>query len=78
MGNDVANRIKSVQHHMINIVAIRKTQMVLNENKLNIFSIEFQIYDLHCRLQVESYIHNLFITSPLLRDIPSNAPPQGI
>lgn len=36
MGNDVANRIKSEQHHMINIVAIRKTQMVLNENKLTL------------------------------------------
>ena len=30
-----------------------------------------------CRLQVESYIHNLFMSAPFLRDIPKNAPVQG-
>ncbi|VDH94339.1 Hypothetical predicted protein, partial [Mytilus galloprovincialis] len=56
---------------------LKKSLETIRENlqtKLSLHSYSSQL----ARLQVESYIHNLFITSPLLRDIPSNAPPQAL
>ncbi|XP_053378040.1 ectopic P granules protein 5 homolog isoform X2 [Mercenaria mercenaria] len=55
----------------------------LSRMTLNLRNIQDQIHNelaLHSysaqlsKLQVESYIHNLFITSPVLRDIPKNLP----
>ncbi|XP_055999889.1 ectopic P granules protein 5 homolog isoform X2 [Ostrea edulis] len=43
------------------------------QNQLALYSYSSQL----ARLQVESYIHNLFMSSPTLRDIPRNAPVQA-
>ncbi|KAL3851895.1 hypothetical protein ACJMK2_015592 [Sinanodonta woodiana] len=62
----------------INYVAfteLKKTLETMQEHLEKQLSLHLYSAQLS-RLQVESYIHNLFMTSPALRDIPRNAPVQ--
>ncbi|KAL5014975.1 hypothetical protein ScPMuIL_009245 [Solemya velum] len=52
--------------------ALENTRLCI-QDRLSLHSYSSQL----SRLQVESYIHNLFLNSPSLRDIPRNAPVSG-
>ncbi|XP_060553082.1 ectopic P granules protein 5 homolog [Ruditapes philippinarum] len=81
--------VKGVCGDQVNCVGMHSYNQVkldynaLSRMTLNLKNIQDQIHNelaLHSyssqlsKLQVESYIHNLFVTSPVLRDIPKNLP----
>ncbi|XP_061187011.1 ectopic P granules protein 5 homolog [Saccostrea echinata] len=67
---------ESIEFHDDTFSSCKKTLTSIRhniQNQLALYSYSSQL----ARLQVESYIHDLFTSSPILRDIPRNAPVQA-